>query len=98
MTVGRPTDDEIDRVEELVEEHFGDNPYGIKVKLWNDGDVHMVAYSTIATNCTGGVPKGVLEHRETIKYERGDVCIYREYYRKEFPEQNEVLERTEIDF
>lgn len=99
MTVGRPSEVEIDRMEELVDELFVGDQYAIKANFWDDGDVHMTAFSTIGTNIDEGYPMDALEHRQTIRYHRDDdVCIYQNVVRHEFPSPNQVLERREVDF
>lgn len=99
VTVGRPTDAELDRMEELVDEYFVGDNYAIKINCWDDGDVHLTAYSTIGTNCSEGYPMEVLEHRQIIEYKRDDeTCLYRNFVRREWPGPNQELDRERIEF
>jgi hypothetical protein len=75
--VGRPTDSEISRMEELVNTYFGGERWAIEAKFWDDGDVHLEAYSTIGTGFERDYPNNVSHHRQLIRYEReSGKCTY----------------------
>lgn len=75
--VGRPTEAEFDRLEELVDEYFVGDSWAIECRCWDDGDVHLTAYSTIGTNCTDGYPIEVAWHRQYLHYQREEEsCKY----------------------
>lgn len=69
--IGRPTEEELDRMEAFVEEYFVGDRWAIDAKLWDDGDVHLEAFSTLGTSFERGYDEGVKAHRQIIKYERG---------------------------
>ena len=75
--IGRPTEAELDRIEELVDEYFVGDSWALDAKFWDDGDIHLTAYSTLGTNCNEGYPIEVINHRQVILYKRqsGD-CYY----------------------
>ena len=70
--IGRPTTDELDRIEELVDEYFVGDSWALDAKFWDDGDVHLTAYSTLGTNFNDGYPRNALDHKQFILYERQD--------------------------
>jgi hypothetical protein len=97
--IARPTDEELDRIEELVDEYFVGEKWGLDAKFWDDGDVHLTAYSTLGTNCNEGYPMEVINHRQVIVYQReaGD-CFYINEARIDAPRCNQELNQINIDF
>lgn len=75
-SIGRPTDDEIARLEALADKYFVRDRWAIEARLWDDGDVHMCAYSTIGTGDIDAYPDEVFNHQQVIEYERGDGAVY----------------------
>lgn len=76
-SVGRPTEAELDRLEELVDQYFVGDRWAIDAKLWDDGDVHLEAFSTIGTSHAAGYDENVASHRQIIRYERqSQLCEY----------------------
>jgi hypothetical protein len=97
--IGRPTDEELDRMEELADQYFVGDKWGLDAKFWDDGDVHLTAYSTIGTNNDDGYPMEALHHRQLIIYEReDDECWYVNKVKISHPRPNRELNRVEIDF
>lgn len=70
--VGRPTEDELDRFEELADEYFVGDSWTIEASLWDDGDVHFEAFTTLGNKHRDGYPNDLWNHRQKIVYERGD--------------------------
>lgn len=86
-------------MEELVDEYFVLDDYAIEVKCWDDGDVHISAFSTIGTNHDGNYPQDVLQHRQIIRYCRDDdTCLYQNVVRRSWPAPDQELDREEIEF
>jgi hypothetical protein len=76
-SIGRPTEEEIDRLKELAEQYFVGDKWAIKAKLWDDDDVHLEAFSTIGTSHAAGYEDTVAHHRQIIRYERqSQLCEY----------------------
>jgi len=98
--VGRPTDEEFDRLKELVEEYFVGSSWAIEVRCWDDDDVHLTAYSTIGTNCDEGYPLAIAYHRQNIIYERQEGhCHYENRVRYQASSRpNRILNREEIEW
>ena len=98
--VGHPTDEEFERLKELVDEYFVGDRWAIEVRCWDDGDVHLTAYSTIGTNCDDGYPLAISWHRQNIIYERqAEHCHYENRVRYQASSRpSRVLNRQEIDF
>jgi len=69
--IGRPTEEELDRMEAFAEEYFVGDRWAIDAMLWDDGDVHLEAFSTLGTSFERGYDEDVKAHRQIIKYERG---------------------------
>lgn len=94
----RPTDAELGRVEELIEELFVGSRYSIDIRLWDDGDVHITAYSTLGTNMTDGYPPDTYQHRQVIEYEReAEMLLYRNYLKRMHPKPSCELNRIEFE-
>lgn len=75
--VGRPKDSEMDRVSGLAKEYFVSDDWSIEVKCWDDGDVHIEAYSTLGVGFAVGYPSDVHYHRQIVRYKRDEsVCNY----------------------
>jgi len=68
--IGRPTEEELDRLETFAEEYFVGGRWAIDAKLWDDGDVHLEAFSTLGTSFDRGYDEDVKAHRQIIRYER----------------------------
>jgi hypothetical protein len=98
--VGRPTEEELDRLEELVEQYFVGDSWAVEIRCWDDDDVHLTAYSTIGTNCNEGYPLSVAWHRQNIIYERqSGHCHYENRLRSQTSSQpDRTLNRVEIDW
>lgn len=98
--VGRPTSEELDRMEELVDEYFVGDSWATEIRCWDDGDVHINAYSTLGTNYDDGYPVEVRYHRQNILYKREDnECFYKnvvELMTSSRPKME--LNRIEIDW
>ena len=69
-SVGRPAGEELDRIEELAEMYFHKDRWAIDAFFWDDGDVHIEAFSTIGTGYEHAYPDEVNNHRQIIVYER----------------------------
>jgi len=75
--IGRPTDEELDRIEALAEEYFSGERWAVEAKFWDDGDVHLEAFCTIGTSFDSGYDKSVRFHRQILRYERSaNQCTY----------------------
>lgn len=97
--IARPTDEELNRMEELAREYFVIDSWAIDSKLWDDGDVHLTAYSTLATNVDDGYKTKHLHHRQTIHYQReGEYCHYKNVVTLQSPEPDRVLNMIEIEW
>lgn len=97
--IGRPTDEELNRLEELVNEIFVGESWGVAATFWDDDDVHLRAYSTIGTNVREGYPMHVISHKQEIIYEREDEeAIYRNKVEMEHPRENNILQQRELDW
>lgn len=97
--IGRPTEQELDRMEELVDQYFVGDTWGLDAKFWDDGDVHLTAYSTLGTNFSDGYPIEILEHKQLIIYERFDEeAIYINRLRVGSPRPNRELDRIELEW
>lgn len=93
------TEAERERMYELIDQFFVGESFSIDERLWDDGDAHITAYSTVGTNCTEGYPMRVIAHRQIIEYERAaETCVYRNFVRLENPRPQKVLNRVDIDF
>lgn len=68
--IGRPTDEELDQMQSFAEEYFVGDRWAIDASLWDDGDVHLEAFSTLGTSFDRGYDETVKAHRQIIKYER----------------------------
>ena len=96
--VGRPTESEIDRIEELANRLFVDDSWTINSKMWDDGDVHLTAYSTVGTSYDEGYPSEVVHHRQFIIYERfNEEAVYLNKLRLHHPRPDRELDRRELD-
>lgn len=97
--VGRPTEEEFDRLEELVEQYFVGDKWAVEIRCWDDSDVHLIAYSTIGTNCTEGYPVEVMYHRQNIIYKReDDICYYSNKIRTMDNRPNRELNRIYLEW
>lgn len=97
--IGRPTSDELDRIEELAEQYFVGESWSIDAKFWDDGDIHLTAYSTLGTNCYDAYPIEVLRHRQYIIYERYDEeALYLNKLEISHPRPDRELNRIELDW
>lgn len=75
--IARPTKSEIDRLEELANQYFVGEHWAIEAKFWDDGDIHLEAFSTIGVGQDTGYPKSVAYHRQILRYERqSNLCEY----------------------
>lgn len=98
-TIGRPQEEELDRMEELVDELFVGDSWGIAATFWDDEDVHLRAYSTLGTNVYEGYPMYVISHKQEIIYEREDnEAVYRNRVEMEHPREDRTLEQRELDW
>jgi len=71
--IGRPTHEEINRIEELADKYFEEDiPWAVESKFWDDGDVHLEAYQTLGTGADRGYNGDVNNHRNIIYYRRDD--------------------------
>jgi len=68
--IGRPTEEELDRMEAFAEEYFVGDRWAIDAMLWDDGDVHLEAFSTLGTSHDRGYGPNIASHRQIIRYER----------------------------
>ncbi len=76
-SVGRPTEAELNRLKELVEQYFVGDRWAVNAEFWDDGDVHLEAFSTIGTSHAAGYDDNVAYHRQIIRYERqSQLCEY----------------------
>jgi len=97
--IGRPTDEELDRMEELVDELFVGHSWGLAATFWDDDDVHLRAYSTLGTNFNDGYPMYVISHKQEIIYERQDSeAVYRNRIEMEHPREDKTLEQRDLDW
>jgi hypothetical protein len=97
--IGRPTEDELDRMEELVNELFVGDSWGLAATFWDDRDVHLRAYSTLGSNVYEGYPMYVISHKQEIIYERqDDEAVYRNRVEMEHPRQNKILQQRDIEW
>mgnify|MGYP000294044871 CR=1 FL=1 len=97
--IGRPTDEELDRMEELVEELFVGDSWGLAATFWDDSDVHLRAYSTLGTNLNEGYPMYVISHKQEIIYERhGGEAVYRNRVEMEHPREDVMLQQYDLDW
>jgi len=75
--IGRPTDEELDRMEALAEAYFSGERWAVEAKLWDDGDVHLEAFCTLGTSFEPGYDNSVRYHRQILIYERSaNTCTY----------------------
>jgi hypothetical protein len=75
--IGRPTDEELDRIEELAEAYFLGEWWTVEAKLWDDGDVHLEAFCTLGTSFEQRYDNSVRYHRQVLRYERSsNSCTY----------------------
>lgn len=98
--LGRPTDEELDRIEELADEYFRSDRWAVEVRCWDDGDVHLIAYSTLGTNVSEGYPIDVRSHKQLIIYEResGHAHYQNKVNYQTNMKPDKLLNRIEIDF
>jgi len=100
--VGVITEEEHERIKEAVEKHFVGDTWAIEASLWDDGDVHLEAFSTIGNSNHAGYSDDVWNHQQVIVYERDDVFKYqnRVEYRCEGHRVKEmqVLQEKELDW
>jgi len=102
-TVGRPLEKEIDKLERFADKLFVGDSITIESSLWDDGDVHYNLFSTIGSGSREGYSNDIHNHREVIKYKRGDTyAVY--LNRLEYPVdehkacKQSYLQKKLIDF
>lgn len=94
------TEEEMELVYTLMDEFFVGDRASINVELWDDGDCHIHAFTTLGTGYHERYPDDVKYHRQEIDFERyRDHCKLRNVvvFEGAEPRKTQLLNSQKID-